>query len=162
MFLSHFSCVRFRWVRKTSQGNYEFFSRRRISSQYRSNLCRTSLGIPFYFSQILSLVPHLFAREVTNNLHDSQFLMTNVYSESILTRGNRILDDCQFRIYFTNYFLYPYHFTCWYLSSYKMIFQNRIYVSISSAKILLNVFKRKTCANIFNQISGFCHRIRFS
>lgn len=139
------------------------------------NFRRTFLGIPCYLSQLLSLVPNLFARKVAKNSNQSHIvIIKNVEDfernfvpnfasnpQVLIPRNRKVLDDLQLTI-FTKYFLYPYHFSCWYLSSYRMILQNQFYASINSARKFAGNFKRKLCVNFIYQITGFYYRLRFA
>lgn len=133
------------------------------------------MGIPCYLSQLLSLVPNLFARKVATNSKQSHIVITKNLddlersfvpnfpsnSQVSIQRNRKVLDDLQLTI-FTKYFLYPYHFSCWYLSSYRMILQNRFYVSINSARKFVGTCKRKLCVDFVHQITGFYYRLRFA
>lgn len=124
------------------------------------------MGIPGYLSQLLSLVPNIFARKVTKFSRMSENVINNdEFDENLLLtpqiprihRNRKILDDLQLSL-FTNYFRHPYQCTCWYLSSYQMILFNRYYNSMNSFNRFIEVCKRKLSQNLVNQLISFYYR----
>jgi hypothetical protein len=115
---------------------------RNVTLFHRNN----SLQIPIYFSQSLVLV----SKFLTNKL-----LCDNC---TINCNKNRLTcDDYQVQLYYSKYVLYPYQFTCWYITSYKMIIQNRYYHIAHSCRKLM----RQICNNFINRINCFSHQLTF-
>lgn len=162
-----FSCVQFPWDKTLYQGNLMPINNKTRATSIKKrpkihrllSLLRTCLGIPVYFSQLLSLVPFLFAHRVSNNpkpiVNEVNF---DLRSRLTIRQNRELLKDLQLQI-FSKYFLNPYHFSCWYFSSYKMILQNKFYVSVNYAKKFINNAKLFLRANFFITMTGFYIRI---
>lgn len=122
-----------------------------IALNFRWTLRRTFLGIPVYFSQLFCLVPNLFAQRVTRNVETEN---------PALLRNRELLSDYQLKL-FTKFFIHPFHCTCWFFSSHRMIFHNRLYMSLNSTQALLNALKRKICVDFVDRVFVVCRRLRF-
>lgn len=102
---------------------------------------KTSMEIPIYFSQSLILVSKIFSKHFSDTSQSKPVTLKNP-----LTACNSLANQ---------YIFYPYNFTCWYLTSHKMILQNRFYhISHSCRRLLI-----KTCVNIINRLVDLCRNL---
>lgn len=102
------------------------------------------MEIPIYFSQTLIIVS-----KIISNRHFSDTILCN----PVTLNNDLMSDNCD--SYFDQYFSYPYNYTCWYLTSYKMIFQNRLYyLSYSCRRLLM-----KLCVNLINKLTFLCRNL---
>lgn len=106
---------------------------------------RPSMEIPIYFSQSLIIISKIISKHSSDSVSCANDLICDNQLELISDANS----------YYDKYIFYPYNFTCWYLTSYKMILQNRIYhISYSCRKMLI-----KTCVNLINKLTFLCRTL---
>lgn len=102
------------------------------------------MEIPIYFSQALIVISKIYSKNSSD---------VSCANDSIC--DNQLTLVCETNSYYDQYVFYPYNFTCWYLTSYKMILQNRIYhISYSCRKMLITA-----CVNLINKLTYLCRNL---
>lgn len=120
------------------------------NEKHKKNLFhrKKSFEVPIYFSQSLIFISNLFANQKSKFLPCENCIANSGELTNHFELNNQI---------YAKYILYPYQFTCWYFTSYKMILHNRFYhVAYSCRKVM-----RKIYVNLFNRFACLSHQITF-